>query len=481
MAYRYGNREQLGLLPASIEDYVSKEDAVRAYDAYEESVNFADLGIELDEGQVGNSEFEPHWMLKLLVYGYAYGIRSSRKLERATHHNLSFMWLMGGLKPDHKTIAKYRRRHKEALKKVLKQCVRLCIKLDLIAGNVLFVDGTKIRANAGRANSHGREWYEKRLKEIDKRIEELIEEIEKTDEQEADLSSSVELNKELTQVQGLKGKIQAVLKAIEESGREKLNLTDPDCSMMHSVQGSHASYNVQAVTDDKHGLLVHVEAVADSSDVDQFARQIEAANEDLAKVCEVACGDAGYANTEELKKIDEQGIKVVVPSQRQALHNSEEKPFSKSHFSYDQQRDCYICPKQQVLAYEFTDSRRGRKYYRITKAKWCRQCEHFGQCTTNKKGRRVMRLLLEDAKEKFEALYENSKDIYDRRKTRAELPFGHMKSNLKTTRFMLRGKDAVNAEVSVLATCFDVRRMMTILGITGLIEKLRALPVAALA
>ena len=215
---------------------------------------------------------------------------------------------MGGLKPDHKTIAEYRRRHKEALRKVLKQCVRVCIKLDLIAGNVLFVDGTKIRANAGRANSHGREWYEKRLKEIDKRIEELIDETEKTDEQEANLSSGVEMNQELAQAQGLKEKIQGVLKTMEESGREKLNLTDPDCAIMHSVQGSHASYNVQAVTDDKQGLLVHVEAVNDTSDGDQFARQIEAAHEDLAKVCEVACGDAGYANTEELKKIDEQGI-----------------------------------------------------------------------------------------------------------------------------------------------------------------------------
>ena len=67
MAYRYGNREQLGLLPASIEDYVSKEDAVRAYDAFVESLNFADLGIELDEGQVGNSEYDPKAMLKLLV------------------------------------------------------------------------------------------------------------------------------------------------------------------------------------------------------------------------------------------------------------------------------------------------------------------------------------------------------------------------------------------------------------------------------
>ena len=92
-----------------------------------------------------------------------------------------------------------------------------------------------------------------------------------------------------------------------------------------------------------------------------------------------------------------------------------------------------------------------------------------------------MRLLQEDSKEKFEALYESSKDIYDRRKTRAELPFGHIKRNLQTASFMLRGKDGANAEASLLATCFDVRRMMNILGITGLIEKLRALPVAALA
>ena len=116
---------------------------MRAYDAFVESVELADLGIEIDEHQVGNSEYDPRAMLKLLVYGYSYGIKESRKLERATHHNLSFIWLMGGLKPDHKTSAEFRRQHKEALKKVLKQCVRMCIELDLIAGNVLFVDGTK--------------------------------------------------------------------------------------------------------------------------------------------------------------------------------------------------------------------------------------------------------------------------------------------------------------------------------------------------
>jgi len=478
MAYRYGDREQCGLFPQSVEEYVVKEDAVRVYDGFVESLDFKELGIELDERQVGNSEYDPKAMLKLLVYGYSYGVKGSRKLERECHHNLSFMWLMGGLKPDHKTIAEYRRRHKQALKKVLKQCVRLCIKLDLIAGNVLFVDGTKIRANAGRGKSHGREWYDKRLKELDARVEQLIEESERVDAKEVNLGSSVAMGQELAQTERLQDKIKRALKTLEESGREKVNLTDPDCAIMHSVQGSHASYNVQSVVDDQHGLIVHAEAVNETSDINQFANQIDKGNQSLNEPCKVAVADAGYADTSELKKIDEQGIQVVVPSHRQALHQ-EEKPFSKSHFRYDKEKDCYVCPQQNVLPYEFTDNKRGKKYYRIAKSGLCQGCAHFGACTTNQKGRRIMRLELEDFKEKFEAQYEASKEIYDRRKTRAEHPFGHLKRNLKTDGFMLRGTDGVQAETSLLATCFDLRRVMTILGVVALIEKLAALRVPA--
>src|SRR3972149_6868999 len=92
MAYRYGDRYLLGLFPQSIEDYVSPEDPVRAYDAFVESLEFAELGIEIDPDQVGNSPYDPKAILKLLVYGYSYGIQSSRKLERPGHHNLCFRW-----------------------------------------------------------------------------------------------------------------------------------------------------------------------------------------------------------------------------------------------------------------------------------------------------------------------------------------------------------------------------------------------------
>lgn len=480
MAYRYGNREQMGLFPQSIEDYVTQEDPVRVYDAFVESLDFSELGIELDEGQVGNSEYDPKAMLKLLVYGYSYGLKGSRKLERACYHNVSFMWLMGGLKPDPKTVAEFRRRHKKALKQVLKQCVRLCVKLGLIAGNVLFVDGTKIRANAARGKTFDRAHYEKMMAELDGAVEKLLEDCEREDQKEESLSSSVAMDKELAKAEGLKHKIQEALEVLKESGKEKINLTDPDCALMHSVQGSHASYNVQSVVDDQHGLIVHAQAVSATSDVNQFAEQIDQANTILNKPCEVACADAGYADTEELKKIDEQGIKVVVPSQRQALHQ-EEQPFSKSHFRYDKEKDCYFCPAQKELLYESTDKKRGKKYYRVTEPRLCQGCVHFGKCTSNKKGRRIMRLVLEDLKEKFEAQYEGSKEIYARRKTRAEHPFGHIKRNLKTDGFMLRGRDGVQAETSLLATCFDLRRMMTIMGISALIGKLTAPAVPVMA
>jgi hypothetical protein len=357
----------------------------------------------------------------------------------------------------------------------------MCLKLDLIAGNVLFVDGTKIRANASRGQTHDQAYYEQHLSEIDRRIEQLVEECEKIDEMEEGQKSWIEMEHELTQKQQLKERVQEALKTMKETGRDQINLTDPDCAIMHSIQGSHASYNMQSVVDDKHGLIVHAESVSETSDVNQFAQQIDQANDVLEKPCEAASADAGYADTQELQKIDVQGIKVVVPSQRQALHE-EEGPFSKSHFRYDPEQNCYWCPEGHRLSYVGTDKENGKRHYQITDRKICQGCVHYGECTEAKKGRKIIRLALEEVKERLEAQYEetSSQEIYARRKARVEHPFGHIKRNLKTTGFLLRGQSGVNAETSLLATCFNLARMITILGISGLIERLMALRVPAL-
>ena len=170
MAYRYGDRRQKILFPQSIDEYIPQDAPVRAYDVFVDALDFDQLGIQIEPDKVGCPQYDPKAMLKLLVYGYSYGVRSSRKLERETHYNLSFIWLSGGLKPDFKTIAEFRRNNKTALANVLKQCARLCIKLGLIEGNTLFVDGSKIRANASINSSWNEDRCSKRLEKIDTRI-----------------------------------------------------------------------------------------------------------------------------------------------------------------------------------------------------------------------------------------------------------------------------------------------------------------------
>ena len=481
MAYRCGNRYQMDLMPQSIEEYVSADNPVRAYDAFVEALDFQHLGININPDKVGNSEYEPHSMLKLLVYGYSYGVKSSRKLERECHHNLAFIWLLGGMKPDHKTIAEFRRNNKKALRKVLRQNARMCIKLDLIAGNVLFVDGTKIRANAGTEKSRGKVYYEKLMADIDRRIEKLLADCEATDKAEEDIASYVSMNKELTKSQNLKEKIKEVLDSFAQDDRKYVNQTDPDCRIIKSIQGKHAGYNVQSVVDDKHGLIVHTEATAEVNDRNQFALQINQANEVLEQPCKVACADAGYANTDELAKIDEQGVKVIVPSQRQALHE-EEGPFSKTRFTYDQEQNCYYCPEGHPLAYRSIEQKKNHLIYQIRNKKICQSCKHYGQCTTAKRGRTIARLHNEEVKQKLEAQYEEAQSqvIYARRKTKVEHPFGHIKRNLKTDAFHLRRKDGVQAETSLLATCFNMARMITIFGVGNLIEKFRCLYLATI-
>ena len=481
MAYRYGNRYQMALLPQSIEDYVGNADPVRAYDAFVEALDFDALGIQINPDKVGNSEYDPKAMLKLLVYGYSYGIRSSRKLERETYHNISFIWLMGGLKPDHKTIAEFRRRNKKTIQKVLKQCARMCMELDLIAGNILFVDGTKIRANASASRTHDKAWYEEQLQGIDQRIEQLLQDCENIDDREQHLNSFVDMDKELAKAEKLKIAIEGVLREFNATERKKINQTDPDCANMRSIQGKHASYNVQCVVDDKNGLIVHAQAVSDATDLNQFAVQIAQAHEVLEKPCETACADAGYADSEELEKIDTQGIDVIVPSQRQALHEGE-KPFSKKQFSYDKEQDCYWCPLGQRLSYMGIDRGNGKRHYRIMDRELCHRCEHYGLCTRAKLGRKIIRLPLEEVKEKLEAKYEEaaSQEIYARRKARAEHPFGHIKRNLKVDAFLMRGGEGVAVESSLFATCFNLARMISILGVCGLIGKLADLPSPAI-
>ena len=476
MAYRQGERRQRCLFPESLDDYVGPEDPVRAYDAFVGALDLEALGIAWGPRQVGCPAYDPRVMLKILVYGYSYGIRSSRKLERALHHNVSFMWLAGGLKPDFKTIARFRHDHRNALAGVLKQGARLCIKLNLIAGNTLFVDGSKFRGNVSLNNRWTVERCERALARIDKRIETLLAECDAVDAQEAQTGSLVKLEKTLSQQQKLKTKVETALKELQEENLDHVNTTDPESTSIHGRQGSHAGYNAQIVVDDQHGLIVHSDVVNDNNDLGQFADQIDAANDTLEQPCQRACGDAGFSNAKVLEKIDAQGIEVIVPSAQQAqqARGQEPGPFDRSRFRYDAEADAYVCPVGMSLPFRRIAGPKGRREYYPGRGR-CSDCPHFGACTTNETtGRKIVRHAHEALRAKLAAHYETpaAQAVFRRRKENVELPFGHVKRNLGVDSFLLRGLAGVRAEMALLSSCFNLARLISLVGVSALVAKL---------
>jgi len=477
MAFNMHTRNQSIIFPPVIEDYVSTDAPVRVYDAFVEALDFKQLGISLEPNPNGGAdEYYPKDILKLLIFGPSYGIRSSRKLERACHDNLSFIWLMGGLKPDYRTIARFRITHREAIKSVLKQCVRMCVTLDLIEGNVLFIDGSKFRADASINKTWTKDKCEKHIKAIEERIDQFMDNLEKTDATENREESMIKIKEQIHDKEQLVNKIKNVLSELEAQKKKSINTTDPDCVNAKGRQGMHASYNVQSTVDGKHGLILNSEAVSQSNDCNQLSVQIETATAILGKKPKHVCADSGYSDVDDSKKIDKE-INLIVPSHKQAQKENDRcpiKPFDKEHFVYDAKSDEYICPEGKRLKFAYLDEPNKKRYQ--AKASDCQACHHFGQCTESSNGRRITRLIDEEFKEQLEANYQRPENqaTYKLRKEKVEHPFGHMKRNLGAGQFLLRGKDKVNAEVSILSTCFNIARMMTILGIPQLITRLNS-------
>jgi transposase len=480
MAYIMGNRKQLSFLPPKIDDYVGKEDPVRVYDAFVDSLNLQEMGIIIDPYQAGALTFEPKAMLKLIVYGYSYGIRGSRKLERACYHNLSFIWLVSGIQPDYRTIARFRSDNKEAIKQILRQNVKLCIKLGLIEGNTLFVDGSKFRANASINNTWDEERCKKRLEIAEKNIERIMEEAEQIDKEEDSAGTLVKLNKDLQDQKEMRAKVQEIVKTLKEAGKEKINTTDKESVNGKSRQGSHAIMNCEVTTDEKYGLIVNSEAVSQNNDLNQLSPQVEQSTEILGKPPAQVVSDSGYFSLKDIEKVVEK-VKVIMPGRRQAQKENKKRPvepFGTEEFSYDKERDVYICPEGKILKRKgIAFGSQGKISYKAG-GKDCRECKHFGVCTTSKNGRWVVRMVEQEGlKDRLEEIYreEESQKLYKLRKEKAELPFGHLKRNLGAGQFMLRGREKVNAELSILSTCFNIARMITIIGIPMLIAKLNSM------
>lgn len=476
MAYRYGNRDQVSFLPMSVEEYIGKDDPVRVYDAFIDALDLRELGIEVDEHQVGNSEYDPVAMLKLLTYGYSYGIRSSRKLERAVYHNLSFIWLLGGLKPDHKTISDFRREHRSALSGVLRQCARMCLKLGLVEGNTLFIDGTLLRANASLSATWTQDRCKESLAKVDERVARILAECDAEDEAESEEGSRVHMPEALANEEALRQRVETVMTELKETGKAGINTTDSDSFRTKSSRGHHMGYNGQIAVDGKNGLIVNTDVVNNPNDQQQLFRQCEQTSESLGKSSHCVVADAGYHNIEGMKTLEETGkaMQIVIPSANQVSEKARER-YEREGFVYHAAADCYWCPEGHIMKLgQIEKDRRRKRYWINDDGETCKACNRFGACTKSPQGRKLNRHFDQELVEKWERQYESAKEIYRLRKEKVELPFGHIKRNMNFDSFLLRGLAGVRAEFALLANSFNLTRIINLLGVQPLIAKLAA-------
>src|ERR1700732_4205311 len=178
------DREQSTLFPASLDDYVTEDNPVRAVEVFVEGLDLDKLGfVGVQPLDTGRPSYHPAVMLKLYIYGYLNRIPSSRRLERECQRNIELIWLTGQLAPDFKTIADFRKDNGKAIREVCREFVALCRKLGLLSAASVAIDGSKFKAVNARDKNFTEAKMKRRLERIDESIARYMAQLETADRQ----------------------------------------------------------------------------------------------------------------------------------------------------------------------------------------------------------------------------------------------------------------------------------------------------------
>jgi transposase len=467
MGYVEGtNREQVVLFPAVIDDYISAENAVRFVEAFVNQLELGALGFSKAEPEErGRPAYDPRDLLKLYIYGYVNEIRSSRKLERETIRNVELMWLLRRLTPDHKTIANFRKDNARVLPTVFREFTRVCRELNLYGRELVGVDGSKFRA----VNSGDRNFTEaklnKRLQWIEEKIAKYLAALQAEDEAESKESeiSAAELEAKIVELQNRQLVYEGLKQQLAESGEKQISLTDADARLMKGRQGHHVSYNVQIAVDSKHKLVADFALTNEGNDLNCLAEMAQGAQQELGAQQLKVCADRGYYNTAQIKACEDAGIEVHMERPQPA---QTESIFPLEQFSYDESKDFYTCPADKRLSYRtFDKAKQVRCYW--TEA--CHSCPLKTQCTTGKGPRKIKRPLGQAAADRMLQRVAQNPECLRLRKQLVEHPFGTMKRSMGFDYFLMRGKEKVGSETSLMLLAYNLKRVIKLEGVHKLV------------
>jgi transposase len=483
-------REAVLHFPPTLDEYITADNPVRVIDAFVDQLDLQAIGFKRAiANPLGRPAYAPGDLLKLYLYGYLNRIRSSRLLEREARRNVEVMWLLKKLTPDFKTIADFRKDHPHLFKPVFREFTLLCKELGLFGGELVAVDGSKFKAVNNKDRNFTPAKLQRLLGEIETKIDAYVQQLEQSDQLEEgdsndqthnEPSNHTSLNKVIAHLQRLqerRGRYRVLLKTLQESGETQLSLTDPDSRSMPKNPKVPVGYNVQVAVDGRHSLIVEQQVTNAVTDQDQLSPVALAAHETLQergpdqRRLEVVA-DRGYYHGAQVKLCEEAGITCYIAKPLTSA-NAKRGLFSKEAFTYQPEKDCYICPAGQALPFHFetVESNRRIRYYWTTA---CRTCPLKSQCTREPERRRISRWVDEHLLEAMQERVRAHPEKMQMRKQIVEHLFGTLKHWWGHSHFLMRGLKKVSGEFSLTALVYNLRRVLNIVGVKKLLEVLKS-------
>lgn len=472
--YKTGyDRQQGMLLPPRLDEYVDESNAVRAIDAYVETLDMEQLGFTKTGGGLtaGQPPYAPGTVLKLYLWGYLNRIRSSRRLEKETYRNLEVIWLLQGLHPCYKTIADFRKENPQALKAVYKDFLLVCRELELFGGELVGIDSMFLEGDASRASIYTQKRLEKLVTRVEAEITEYLQSLDQGDALESEMSrDDGELAEKLAQLQARQQECHVMLETLKDSDETQVSLTDPDARLLSKKtdKGPTAGYNVQCAVDSKHKLIVAGDVVNEGNDTQQLAPMAIQAKENLEVERLTATADASYYTHQGVKDCEDAGITVYVSIPDKNSSTRAQGRFERRDFRYDAQTDTYRCPADQSLVYTTTQTKNGKQMRRyVSASEQCAVCPFKAQCLPEKTPyRQLYRWEHEEVVERHrQRMDEEGSEYMRQRAGLVEHPFGTLKVWCGWTHFLVRGLDKVRGEWHLLLTCYNFKRVLNIIGL----------------
>jgi|ERR1700739_3054162 len=440
MGYIQGEgRDQTALFPAALDDFIPSDHMCRVIDAFVDRLSMSEIGFERAEAaDTGRPGYDPRDLLKLYLYGYLNQIRSSRRLETECHRNVEVMWLLGRLQPDHKSIAEFRRKHRDAVTAAGARLVQFAKEYGLIRGEWIAIDGSKFRAVASIDSTRERLSLQKYLDGLEK----------------ADKESQVEIDHT------------AVQDALEKLKRNP----EPEANFMLVRQMALPAYNVQTAVDSEHAIIVAQSVILDASDIRSLRPMAEAARDALQIETFQVVADAGYSNGEHAAYCEAAGMMPYVPVMRTVNNQGDGTLFGREQFRYEPQTDCYICPGDKKLLRKHTNLKDRYTMYKASSAD-CGACSLKARCTQATR-RGLARHLYEDALNRMEQRV--TPEAMRLRRSTVEHPFATIKYRIfGHPRLLMRGLSGAKSEIGLATMVYNLKRMANALGTPKLLEALQ--------